>query len=46
MATKCQDGSLPGASVRLDLVGPYRSGGLGVSVDCAGAWITGGADAV
>jgi hypothetical protein len=39
-------GLVPGASVRLDLFGPYLSGGLGVSVDCAGAWITGSADAV
>jgi hypothetical protein len=34
-------GLSPGASVRLDLFGPYLSGGLGVSVDCAGTWITG-----
>jgi hypothetical protein len=34
-------GLAPGASVRLDLFGPYLSGGLGVSVDCALAWITG-----
>jgi hypothetical protein len=36
-------GLAPGASVRLDLFGPYLSGGLGVSVDCAGTWITGSA---
>jgi hypothetical protein len=34
-------GLSPGASARLDLFGPYIEGGLGVSVDCAGAWITG-----
>ena len=34
-------GIVPGASVRLDLFGPYLSGGLGVAVDCAFAWITG-----
>jgi hypothetical protein len=34
-------GLAPGASVRLDLFGPYLEGGLGVSVDCALAWITG-----
>ena len=28
-------GIAPGASARLDLFGPYLSGGLGVSVDCA-----------
>jgi len=39
-------GLVPGASVRLDLFGPYLSGGLGVSVDCAAAWITGSADPV
>lgn len=39
-------GLVPGASARLDLFGPYLSGALGVSLDCAGAWITGGADAV
>ncbi len=36
-------GLAPGASVRLDLFGPYLSGNLGVSVDCAGTWITGSA---
>ena len=36
-------GLAPGASVRLDLFGPYLSGALGLSVDCASAWITGGA---
>jgi hypothetical protein len=39
-------GLVPGASVRLDVFGPYLSGGLGVSVDCAGAWMKGRADAV
>ena len=34
-------GVAPGASARLDVFGPYLSGSLGVSVDCAGAWITG-----
>jgi len=36
-------GLAPGASARLDVFGPYLSGGLGVSVDCAAAWITGSA---
>jgi hypothetical protein len=36
-------GLAPGGSVRLDLFGPYLEGGLGVSVDCAGTWITGSA---
>jgi hypothetical protein len=39
-------GVAPGASVRLDLFGPYLSGGLGVSVECGAAWITGAADRV
>jgi hypothetical protein len=39
-------GFAPGASVRLDLFGPYVSGGLGVSVDCAADWITGTATPV
>jgi hypothetical protein len=39
-------GVVPGAAARLDVFGPYLSGGLGVSVDCAGAWITGSAGAV
>jgi hypothetical protein len=39
-------GIAPGASARLDLFGPYLSGGLGVSVDCAAAWITGSASPV
>ena len=39
-------GLAPGASVRLDLFGPYLSGALGVSVDCAAAWIMGGASPV
>jgi hypothetical protein len=36
-------GVVPGAGIRADLFGPYLSGGLGISVDCAGAWITGSA---
>ncbi len=36
-------GLAPGASARVDIFGPYLSGGLGVSVECAAAWITGGA---
>lgn len=36
-------GLAPGASVRLDVFGPYLSGGLGVAVDCAGTWLTGSA---
>ncbi|MEO5727814.1 MAG: hypothetical protein ABI134_04750 [Byssovorax sp.] len=36
-------GLAPGANVRLDLFGPYLSGALGVSIDCSGAWILGGA---
>ncbi len=36
-------GLAPGASVRLDLFGPYLSGGLGIAVDCAGTRITGSA---
>ena len=36
-------GLAPGASVRLDIFGPYLSGALGVAVDCAGTWITGSA---
>jgi hypothetical protein len=39
-------GVAPGTDVRLDVFGPYLSGALGVSVDCAGAWITGKAAAV
>lgn len=39
-------GLAPGASVRLDVFGPYLSGGLGVSVDCAAEWITGTANSV
>jgi hypothetical protein len=34
-------GLAPGAGARLDIFSPYLSGGLGISVDCAGAWITG-----
>ena len=36
-------GLAPGASARVDIFGPYLSGGLGISLDCAAAWITGGA---
>jgi hypothetical protein len=36
-------GVAPGVSARLDLFGPYLSGGLGVTIDCAGTWITGSA---
>ncbi|MRG97219.1 hypothetical protein [Polyangium spumosum] len=39
-------GVAPGASLRLDVFGAYLSGTLGVSVDCAAAWITGAAYAV
>ena len=39
-------GLAPGASVRLDLFGPYLSGALGVAVDCAGTWITGNAASI
>ena len=39
-------GLAPGASVRLDLFGPYLSGSLGISIDCAGTWFTGGVSAV
>ncbi|MRG94005.1 hypothetical protein [Polyangium spumosum] len=39
-------GLAPGASARLDVFGPYLSGGLGVSVDCAATWITGAASPV
>ena len=39
-------GLVPGASVRLDLFGPYLSGNLGLAIDCAGTWITGGASPV
>jgi hypothetical protein len=39
-------GVAPGADLRLDLFGPYLSGGLGISIDCAGTWITGGASPV
>ena len=39
-------GLAPGADVRLDLFGPYLSGNLGISIDCAGTWFTGGASAV
>ena len=34
-------GVAPGASARIDVFGPYLSGALGVSLDCAGTWITG-----
>ena len=36
-------GAVPGASVRVDVFGPYLSGAVGVSLDCAGDWITGNA---
>jgi hypothetical protein len=36
----------PGASARLDVFAPYLSSALGVSVDCAGTWMTGGASPV
>jgi hypothetical protein len=39
-------GLVPGVSARLDLFGPYLSGGLGVSVDCGAVWITGDASPV
>ena len=39
-------GLAPGASARLDVFGPYLSGALGVSMDCAGIWITGRASPV
>jgi hypothetical protein len=39
-------GLAPGASVRLDLFGPYLSGALGVAIDCSGTWILGGASPV
>jgi hypothetical protein len=39
-------GIAPGASLRADVFGPYLSGGLGISVDCAGSWITGSASPV
>jgi hypothetical protein len=39
-------GLAPGASVRLDLFGPYLSGVLGVAIDCSGTWILGGASPV
>ena len=39
-------GLAPGADVRLDLFGPYLSGSLGISIDCAGTWFTGGASSV
>ena len=39
-------GLAPGADVRLDLFAPYLFGSLGISIDCAGIWITGGASPV
>jgi hypothetical protein len=39
-------GVAPGASVRADFFGPYLSGALGISLDCAGVWITGSASPV
>ncbi|MFO0759112.1 MAG: hypothetical protein U0359_21650 [Byssovorax sp.] len=34
-------GFAPGANVRLDIFGPFLSGALGLSAECAGIWITG-----
>jgi hypothetical protein len=39
-------GVAPGASVRADIFGPYLSGAFGISLDCAGLWITGSASPV
>jgi hypothetical protein len=39
-------GLVPGASARIDIFGPHLSGALGVSLECASTWITGGAHAV
>ena len=39
-------GVAPGAGVRADFFGPYLSGALGISLDCAGVWITGSASPV
>jgi hypothetical protein len=39
-------GVAPGASVRADFFGPYLSSALGISLDCVGVWITGGASPV
>ena len=39
-------GLAPGASLRIDIFGPFLSGGIGVSVECSSTWITGGATAV
>ena len=36
-------GFAPGVGARFDIFGPYLSGALGISVDCAGTWITGSA---
>jgi hypothetical protein len=36
-------GVVPGAGLRAEVWTPYLSGGLGISADCAGAWITGNA---
>ena len=36
-------GLAPGAGLRVDVFEPYLSGSLGVSIDCAAAWITGSA---
>jgi hypothetical protein len=36
-------GLAPGADARLDLFSPYLAGSLGISIACAGTWITGGA---
>jgi hypothetical protein len=39
-------GLAPGASVRLDLFGPYLAGALGIAIDCSGTWILGDASPV
>jgi hypothetical protein len=39
-------GVAPGAGVRADFFGPYLSGAFGISLDCAGVWITSSASPV
>jgi hypothetical protein len=39
-------GLVPGASVRLDLFGPFLAEALGLSIDCGAAWIMGSASPV
>lgn len=39
-------GVAPGGSLRLDVFGPYLSGALGISIDCAITYITGSASPV